>query len=308
MITKANNTQAAKDFKLLFDDIPEAHEALRGGYLDELYRNTGVIGKDGRIQQRALDTFLRKHEPTLKEFPAVKNELKALALDNEALLARRAHLVAAEKKLAANDLFKLFQGRDPTAVLTEASTSPNVMRALAYQARKDPNMAKGLARGVAEHVTQQTDPAAFLAANEDAIRIGLKPMGDEHFKNLRTAVDAMTINSRNPAAMSVTASSAIPDAIAEKLGSSPRAIVAHILNVQRGRTGAGQEGAAFLGRWFDKLRRDHKAVAMEAVFYDKDTARALANVVANPQSEKVKLDFVTQMTALGVRASVAMQE
>ena len=169
-------------------------------------------------------------------------------------------------------------------------------------------MAKGLSRGIAEHVTQQSDPAAFFAANEEALRIGLKPLGEEHFKNLQTAVDAMTINSRNPAAMSVTASSAVPDAIAEKLGSSPRAIVAHILNVQRGRTGAGQEGAAFLGRWFDKLRRDHKAVAMEAVFYDKDAAKAIASLVKTPASEKAKLDFATQMTALGVRAHVAGQE
>jgi hypothetical protein len=308
MVTKANNTQAAKDFKLLFDDIPEAHQALRAGYLDELYRNTGVIGKDGRIVQRSLDTFLRKHEPTLKEFPAIKTELKQLALDNEALLARRAHIVAAEKKLAAQDLFKLFQGRDPTVVLTEAATKPNVMRALAYQARKDPNMAKGLTRGIAEHVAHQPDPAAFLAANEEAIRIGLKPLGDEHFKNLQVAVEAMTINARNPVTMTVGAGSISPDQLASGIGSSPRALVSAYLSVQRGRTGTEQEAAAILGRWFDKLRREHKLVAMEAVFYDKDTARALANVVKNPQSEKVNLDFVTQMTSLGVRASVAMQE
>lgn len=308
LVTKANNTQAAKDFKLLFDDIPEAHAALRGGYLDELYRNTGVIAKDGKINQRALDTFLRKHEPTLKEFPAIRSELRQLALDNEALLARRAHLVAAEKKLAANDLYKLFQGRDPTVILTEATTNRNAMRVLEIGARRDPNMAKGLARGIAEHVTQQPDPAAFLSANEEAIRIGLRPLGNEHFKNLKTAVEALTINSRNPAATSVLPNSVTPDALGEKIGSSPRALVSAYLSVQRGRTGAEQEGAAILGRWFDKLRRDHRAVAMEAVFYDKDTARALANLAKNPVSEKAKLDFATQMTALGVRANVAGQE
>lgn len=308
LVTKANNTQAARDFKMLFDEIPEAHQALRAGYLDELYRNTGVINKDGRINQRALDTFLRKHEPTLKEFPSIRTELRTLALDNEALLARRAHLVAAEKKLAANDLYKLFQGRDPVVILTEATTNKNAMRVLEITARRDPNMAKGLARGIAEHVTLQPDPAAFFAANEEAIRIGLRPLGQEHFRNLKTAVEALTINSRNPAAVSVQAGSVTPDAIAEKFGSSPRAMIAHVLNVERGRTGAAQEGAAFLGRWFDKLRRDHKAVAMEAVFYDKDTARALANIARNPASEKAKLDFATQMTALGVRVEVAGQE
>jgi hypothetical protein len=101
----------------------------------------------------------------------------------------------------------------------------------------------------------------------------LKPLGEEHFKNLQTAVEALTINARNPAGVSIQAGSVAPDTIAAKLGSSPRAIISHILNVERGRTGVAQEGAAFLGRWFDRLRRDHKAVAMEAVFYDKDTAK-----------------------------------
>lgn len=308
LVTKANNTQAAKDFKLLFDEVPEAMQSLRNGYLDELYRNAGLVSKDGRVNQKALDTFLRKHEPTLAEFPAIKAELKQLSLDNAALLERRAYVVSAEKQLASHDLYRLFQGKEPAVVLSEAVGNPNAMRALAFAARNGTNMQKGLARGIAEHVTTQADPAAFLKANEEAIRIGLRPMGEEHFKNLKTAVEAMSINARNPAAVSVQAGSVAPDSVAANLGSSPRAIIAHFLNVQRGRTGASQEGAAFLGRWFDKLRRDHKAVAMEAVFYDKDAARALANLAKNPASEKAKIDFATQMMSLGVRAEVAGQE
>lgn len=305
---KGNNTQAAKDFKLLFDEVPEAMQSLRNGYLDDLYRNGGIVSKEGRLNQKALDTFLRKHEPTLKEFPEIRKELHGLALDNAALLERRAYIVQAEKQLAAHDLYRLFQGKDPAVVLTEATSNPNVMRTLAFTARNDVNMQKGLARGIAEHVTTQPDPLAFFTANEEAIRIGLRQLGDEHFRNLKTVAEAMAINRRNPAPQSVNAASVVPDSIAESLGSSPRAIIAHFLNVQRGRTGASQEGAAFLGRWFDKLRRDHKAVAMEAVFYDKDAARALANLARNPASEKAQIDFATQMMSLGVRAEVAGQE
>lgn len=309
MITgKPNNTQAARDFKMLFAEEPEAWNALRSGYLDELYRNAGLVSKDGRINQKAIDTFLRKHEPTLGEFPQIKAEIKQLATNNEALLTRRAQIVAAEKKLASKDLFRLFQGRDPDVILTEAATNPNAMRVLAYQTRNNPGMAKGLARGIAEHVAKQDDPMAFLTANKEAIRIGLKPMGEAHFKNLETAVEAMTINARNAPPHNINATGVASDTIAEKLGSSPRAIIAHFLNVERGRTGLAQESAAFLGRWFDKLRRDHRSIAMEAVFYDKDAARALANLAKNHTSEKVKFDFITQMTALGVRAEVAGQE
>jgi len=308
LIAKPRNVQGAKDFRMLFDDVPEAWDALRAGYLDKLYKSGGVIDANGRINQKALDRFMRQHGDTLSELGPIKKDLEQLALDNGALLERRAYVVKAQKELASHDLYRLFQGRDPAVILTEATTNPNAMRALAFQARNDPNMAKGLSRGIAEHVTQQADPMAFLTANEEAIRIGLRPLGEEHFKNLKTAVEAMTINSRTVPPQSVSAGSVAPDAIAEKLGSSPRAIISHFLNVQRGRTGAAQEGAAFLGRWFDKLRRDHKAVAMEAIFYDKDAARALANLAKNPASEKARMDFATQMTSLGVRAEVAWQE
>lgn len=308
LITKANNTQAAKDFKLLFDETPEAWDALRSGYLDELYRNGGVIGRDGRINQRSLETFLRKHDPTLREFPQIKGEIQRLALDNEALLARRSQIVAAEKKLAANDLYRLFQGREPTEVLTEATTNPNAMKVLAMVARRDKGMSSGLARGIAEHVVSQPDPAAFLQANRAAIEAGLKPLGTSHMKNLETAVEAMTINSRSVPPVNINPASVVPDSVAERLGSSPRAIISHFLNVERGRSGPMQEGGAFLGRWFDKLRREHKTIAMEAAFYDKDVAKALAEVAQNPASEKARMDFVQQMTAIGVRAEVAGQE
>ena len=69
-----------------------------------------------------------------------------------------------------------------------------------------------------------------------------------------------------------------------------------------------QELAFIVGRLFDKLSRDHKLVAMEAVFYDKDTASALARLAKEPKNPKAQLDFATQMMSIGVRAEVAGQD
>jgi hypothetical protein len=308
MITKQNNAQAAKDFKLLFDDVPEAWQSLRDGYMDKLVRETNVLGTDGRINQKALDGFLRKHQQTLSEFPAVKNEFQQLALDNAGLLERQARVVAQQKALAAADMVKLFQGKPPAEVMTEAVTNPNVMRVLSHHARSDPRQANALARAIAEHVTAQADPAAFMAANRDTIRAGLNQLGKDHAKNVETAVEALTINRRNDLPTFVKSQGVNPDPIGEAFGSSPRAMIAHFLNVERGRSGPMQEGGAFLGRWFDKLRREHKAVAMEAVFYDKDAARAIASLSKNPASQKARVDWVNAMAGLGIRAEVAGQE
>jgi hypothetical protein len=168
-------------------------------------------------------------------------------------------------------------------------------------------MAMGLARGIADHVTQQADPMAFLTANEEAIRVGLAPLGKQHFANLKTAVEAMTINRRTiPPTGSIPFDSGDP--VFNKFGATGASFYSQYRSVIQGRSSEQQEAVAFLGRWFNKLRRDHKSVAMEAVFYDKDAAQALANLARNPASEKAKIDFATQMMSLGVRAEVAGQE
>lgn len=307
-ITTANNAQAARDFKLLFDEVPEAWEALRGGYMDKLAREVNVIGQNGRIDQKKLDGFLRKHSQTLNEFPQIRNEFKQLALDNQALLDRNAAVAAQQKERAASALFKLINGKTPEEVIPEAVKNANGMRVLVHKARVIPEEANALARAIAEDVVRQPDPVAYFAKNRASIELGLKALGPGHMKNLETALEAITINQRSQLPGFVQRSGVAPDAIAEKVGSSPRAIISHILNAERGRTGYVQEGSAFLGRWFDKLRRDHKAVAMEAVFYDPDAARAIASLAKQPQSEKFRLDFVNAMATLGLRAEIAGQE
>lgn len=308
LITKANNVQAAKDFKLLFDDVPEAWNALRDGYMDTLFRNAGVIDGNGRIKQTAMDAFLRKNGPTLDQFPQIKADIQRLATDNAALLERNARIQAQQKELHAATLFKMFNGGDPAKILELSITEPKAMRLLSSQAKGNPERAKAFARAVAEQVMAKPDPVDFFMRNEEAIRNGLAPLGAEHFKNMRTAIEATQISQRTTIPQNVQRQSILPDSIAEKFGSSPRAMISHMLNVERGRTGVVQEGAAFLGRWFDKLRRDHKAVVMESIFYDPDTSKVIASLGKNPGSPKARSDFATQMVKLGVQTEVAGQE
>lgn len=307
-MTGRNAAQAAKDYKLLFDDVPEAWGALRDRYMDLLWSQKGIINESGKINPKSLDSFLRQHSQTLNEFPQIRNEFQQLRLDNTALLERRGRIVASQEQLSEADMFKLFQNKDPSAVMREAMSSPNVMRLLAHHARGDTGAANALARSVAKQVTESADPVKFLTENRKAIEIGLESLGPDHLKNLETAVEALSINRRSDIPTFVKSSSVAPDAIAEKVGSSPRAIIAHILNVERGRSGPAQEGAAFLGRWFDKLRREHKAATMEAVFYDKDAARAIATLAKNPESKASRINWVNAMAGLGIRAEVAGQE
>jgi hypothetical protein len=308
MITKANNAQAAKDFKLLFDDVPEAWQALRDGYMDSLVRGGNVLDAAGKINQKSLDRFLRQHSQTLREFPQIKNELSQLALDNRALLERQTRVVAAQKELAAADLYKLFNGKDPAVVVPEAVSNPNAMRLLVHKARNSAQEGKALARAIAEDVVKQSDPVKYFAANRETIRLGLQALGKEHFKNLETAMEAMTINRRSQLPGFVQSTGIAPDPVAAAIGSSPRALISHYINVARGRTGVNQEAAAFLGRFWDKLRADHKAVATEAVFYDKDVAAAFARLAKQPQNEKFRADFSNAMATLGIRAEIAGQE
>ena len=357
MITKANNAQAAKDFKQLFGDVPEAWQSLRDGYMDVLVRDKNVLDATGKINQKVLDRFLRQHSQTLTEFPQVRKEFQQLALDNQALLDRQARVMASQKELAAAELYKLFNGKDPSVVVPEAVSNPNVMRVLVHKDRSAPRESLGgflgrefkgdtakaadwagrraqtmtaagfeskagqykravgelsqgsaLARAIAEDVVKQADPVAYFNKNKETIRIGMDALGKEHFKNIETAIEAITINSRSQVPGYVQSSGIAPDALGATFGTSPRAAISHYINVARGRTGVNQEAAAFIGRWFDKMRADHKAVAMEAVFYDKDAARAIANLAKQPKSQKFGMDFVNSMATLGLRAEIVGQE
>ncbi len=308
LITKSNNAQAAKDFKLLFDDVPEAWQSLRDGYMDVLFREKNALNAAGKIDQKVLDRFLKQHSQTLSEFPQIRNEFKQLALDNGALLERQARVVAAQKELAAADLYKLFQGKDPAVVIPEAVGNPNAMRVLVHKARNTPREGQALARAIAEDVVRQSDPAEYFIKNRETIRTGLQALGSDHFKNLETAIDAITINRRAQIPQFVQQTGVAPDPILAATGSSPRMMISHYVNIVRGRTGVNQEAAAWIGRLWDKFRTDHKAVAMEAVFYDKDVAAAFARLARQPQNPKFRADFANAMGSLGIRAEIAGQD
>ena len=187
-------------------------------------------------------------------------------------------------------------------------TDANLMRVVTHHATGSQQRTNAVARAIADHVAQQPNPAEFLSKNEATIKAGLAQLGADHWRNLNTAVEALTINSRSALPTVIGSKGVASDAIASQLGSSPRALIAHYINVARGRTGINQEAAAFLGRWFDKLRTDHKAVTMEAIFYDKDAARAIANLARTAPTEKTRGKWAEQLASLGIRAEVAAQE
>ena len=47
---------------------------------------------------------------------------------------------------------------------------------------------------------------------------------------------------------------------------------------------------------------------MAELFYDKDAARALANLARQPKSDKFRGEFTNAMATLGIRAAIAGQE
>ena len=308
LVTKPNNIQAAKDFKLLFDDVPEAWNALRDGYMDNLFRNAGVVDANGRIKQTALDSYIRKNAGTLDQFPQIKRDIQRLSTDNAGLLERQARVAAQQKELHAAELFKMFNGGDAGKILESAITEPKAMRLLASQAKGNPERAKAFARSIAEQVMTKDDPLAFFQKNEEAIRSGLSPLGAEHWKNMRTAMEAVGISQRTMIPQMVQRQSIAPDTLLGSTGNSLRSVISSARAVQHGRSGVLQEGSFLLGRMFESMKRDHKMVVLESIFYDPDTSKVMANLGKNPASPKARSDFMTQMVKLGVKTAVAGQE
>lgn len=310
-LLKPTDPQAARDFKFLYGDDPEAMGALKDAWLDTLHKRTSIFDRNGVVKPTALDNFMRQHADALREVPFIRTELQALSTDATALLARREAISVAQKKLADNKFIDLVQNQDPEKVIGVAISDEKAMRVLSGMAKKDGALAQeALARRVAEKITEAPDPAAFLNAHRETVSQVFGRMGPEHVRNMDDIVDAISILKRADVPRNVHGAPTMQDPMMEATGSSLRSWIASLMSIERGRTGVLQEGGFMVGRYLAKLTTGHRDAVMQAALYDPHFSKVLSEAfhAKAPIPDRIQTRLAEEFGKIGVRAFVAGEE
>jgi len=195
LFLKPGATTAAGQLKAALGDRAAAQTA-EAFLLDDL-RQFAV--RDGVLDGKRYDAWLRRWGSVAKEFPDVLARVGRSGEANQSLLARNAELSARRQNINDSILSRKLRsiqtgGQTQDALIGGALKDPRLMRQVMDSIAGDNRAKDALRRQV--WLRGVDDPARFLTENEAALRIAL---GTDHLESLRNIFSARQMLDRMPA-------------------------------------------------------------------------------------------------------------
>ena len=271
------------DFNEIFAGSPGAREVLESGVLG-LFAKAAL--RDGVVNPRAAETWIRRHGETLNKMPQVLAKIRDGKTAQEAIISARQTVKARQKNIDKTYIAKLANTENPEAMIGAALDNPVSMRSLSMLARDQKSRAI-MARAVMQALPSaaaraKKEPLDFLIENSEALRPLLQRIGPQHEKNLRTIASARGILARveTPGTVEMHGAS---DPIKEQIGSS----VNELLNSWRGvarRTGSVHSAVgSATGKFFNTRAFKAQRALMEAALYDPKIAEDLMRAITSKE-------------------------
>lgn len=238
-------------FLTLYGENPQAMRAMEDHILDTYRRE---VVKDGVIDPKKHDNFIRNYDSSLNQLPTMRTNLDSRGNAARLLSEREEQLIQAQSLLERGSLDKL-----------------------RYE----------------DHGTLGLDPRkldAFLTKNRDAFKEAVSSVygektASDHLQNLEKIAKAATIADRGRLSEnSFPAQSTNPMDLRGSLGFSSRTVFNMLRAVTTGRTSS--EDMAFTLGMQSATHRINKALiaAEERAISDPDTARLIAESMSKPAS------------------------
>lgn len=195
LFLKPGAPTAAGQLKAALGDRAAAQTA-EAFLLDDL-RQFAV--RDGVLDAKRYDAWLRRWGSVAKEFPDVLARVGRVGEANQSLLARNAELSARRQSINDSILSRRLRsietgGQTPDALIDGALKDPRLMRQVMDSIAGDNRAKDALRRQV--WLRGVDDPARFLIDNEASLRIAL---GTDHLEALRNIFSARQMLDRMPA-------------------------------------------------------------------------------------------------------------
>lgn len=277
------NVTAARQYKAVFGDSPEAQLDLASAALDSL-RSAAV--RDGVVDQRALTTWRRQHASVLDELPTIKEMTSSVESVNSALLSRQSQLVSRQKRiedtLLARELQAMERGtKTPEQVIDAALKNPRKMEQITKTVSRYPEAQTALRRALWERANTGTaeDTATFMAQHEDALKKVLAP---DHWANLVTIQKARAMLERVGEPRGKGISPEPLQDVQNALGMGVNQLASRIFAAESGRTSWRYITIDALGRFMRGRSQAETAALFNQALYDPRVARAMAQMTTAP--------------------------
>lgn len=291
VVSKFFTPSGVDDFNLIYQGNKEAQNALRDGVVG-MFAEKAV--KEGVIDKRAAQTFLRINDEALSKLPDIKATLSNASATNEALLERAARLRTKQTEVANSTVAKIAKADDPDAFMQSALTDKKQLLAIVSSA-KDVTSRKAVLRSIADNIPEaaakaKLDPLAFVVNNEESLRPVLNRLGPQHYDNLKILSNAETIMGR-AAVPSSAVTPKMTSTVENLTGSTPRTIWAQSANTAAGRQSPVSGVLHLLSRFGIKYAENKTDEVLREVIYNPSLASALVAASARPvtigQSNKI---------------------
>lgn len=294
------NITAARQFHHTFGDDPEARAALRAVALDSL---GDAAVRDGRVDARRLETWMRRHASVLDEFPDLRVEVGQVDAITRELGKRRATLEGRRKRiedaLLTREITKMGRGwKDEGGVIGAALKDPRKMGQLIARLRSEPDAQNALRRHIWDQVAPGTADDIATALELPSVQ---KALGPDHVSHLRNIQAARQMLERTPPPTGQAYDPNPLQAMEDAIGMGVPQLGSRIFAVHSGRTSWRYVATDAFGRfWRGRSKAETDALLREAL-YDPQVAKDLSALVTKSRlGPQVQRRLNTRLFALGL--------
>lgn len=288
----SRNVENANDFMNLYKDKPEAVNSMRAVILDGARER--VIAKsgpyEGTVDPTKLNTFINQNREVLDvlglkgDLESVENAAKLFGM-RAAELKDRAAVINKDKvnRLLSN----ITDGKySPDEFIDVALKDPKTMTTIAKRVSEaeDPNLTEALKKAVWTRIfatNDINDPGRFMEFaknNERTLKIAL---GDEHYKRMLTAAEAMGLAKyaqEGAEGLPLEALSGL-EKFAKYTGITPASLANAVAAAGRGQVKEKYLAFAFAFKFLSARQRASYDKVMREVLVDPEIAKELASEV-----------------------------
>lgn len=274
------NISGARQFRAAFGDDPDAQAALASAALDSL-RDSTV--RDGIIDPRRLEGWLRAHESVLREFPEILVSVSNVRSASQALSARQAQLDLRTKQINDSLLGRRLQSvsrgtQTPEQLIEAAIRDPRQMQSLVASLRGDQGALESLRRHVWDTAADLSPQRLgnFLENNAQSLA---RVFDTRHLSDLQRIQRARELIESVPAPQGQGFQPDPTGALARQLGSGIPQIQSRVFAAESGRTSF----RFVLGDMFARFIRGRSQVESEALLrealYNPEVAKDLGSMI-----------------------------